>query len=276
MGCSSDSPAGGTPTPVAPGTPVVTATPSAPPPSPTPAPQPTATQPPPTATSVPPTEPAPTATTAPAGPAQVLSRGPTSSRTVALTFDAGADRGFAEQVLDTLRSNGVVADFGLTGQWMEQNPDLVARIAAEGYLVINHTYRHLSFTGVSTSSAPLTQAQRWSELDRVEALMQSLTGKSTRGFFRPPYGDYDASVNRDVGARGYGVNVMWTVDSRGWMGIPAAEIVQRCLQLAAPGAVYVFHVGAQSADAAALPAIIQGLRAMNYSFVSVADYAALQ
>ena len=236
-------------------------------PAATPPPPPTATAAPPPATAVPPIA---------HGPARVLSRGPATGRSVALTFDAGADRGFTEQILDTLKAKGVTADFGLTGQWVERNPDLAMRIANEGYLIINHTYRHGSFTGLSTASPPLTQAQRWAELDRTEQLIQSLTGKSTRGFFRPPYGDYDASVNRDVGERGYAINVMWAIDSRGWMGLPAAEIVKRCLQMAEPGTIYVFHVGAQSADAAALSAIIDGLRAMNYSFASVADYALRQ
>jgi peptidoglycan/xylan/chitin deacetylase (PgdA/CDA1 family) len=150
----------------------------------------------------------------------------------------------------------------------------VRRIAAEGHAIINHSYSHASFTGNSTTGQPLSQAQRWAELDRAEQVIGGLSGKTTRPFFRPPYGDYDASVNRDVGARGYGFNVMWTVDSRGWLGISASEIVARCLQLAVPGAIYVFHVGSASADAQALPAIIAGLRERGYGFVTVAELAA--
>jgi peptidoglycan/xylan/chitin deacetylase (PgdA/CDA1 family) len=202
----------------------------------------------------------------------VVSRGPATSRSVALTFDAGSDRGYAEMILDTLKAKSVHAAFGLTGQWVERNPDLTLRIVREGHEVINHTYRHGSFTGFSTTSAPLTEAQRWLELDRTEQIILSLTGKSTLPYFRPPYGDYDATVNRDVGARGYAFNFMWTVDSLGWKGLPGAEIVKRCLQLAEPGAIYIFHVGSASADGPALAAIIDGLRTQNYSFAALADY----
>jgi peptidoglycan/xylan/chitin deacetylase (PgdA/CDA1 family) len=207
------------------------------------------------------------------GPARVLTKATVSAKQVALTFDAGADRGFALQILDTLQRENVVASFGLTGQWAERNADLVLRIANEGHVIINHTYDHASFTGLSTTGKPLTQQQRWAELDRAEQILTTITGRSTKPYFRPPYGDYDASVNRDVAARGYPFNVMWTVDSRGWMGLPAPQITARCLELAQPGAIYVFHVGAQSADAKALPDIISGLRAAGYSFVSVADFA---
>jgi peptidoglycan/xylan/chitin deacetylase (PgdA/CDA1 family) len=192
---------------------------------------------------------------------------------VLLTFDAGSDRGHTASILDTLQAKGVHAAFGLTGRWAEQNPDLMRRIVGDGHELINHSYSHGSFTGNSTGLAPMTQAQRWAELDRTDQIVLSLTGKSTKPYFRPPFGDYDASVNRDLGARGYAFSVMWTVDSYGWNGLPAADIVKRCLDLAQPGAIYIFHVGSASADGPALAAIIDGLRARGYAFAALADYA---
>ena len=192
----------------------------------------------------------------------------TSSKTVLLTFDAGSDAGFTGQILDTLKANGIVAAFGVTGRWAEQNPDLLRRIAQEGHTMINHSYDHPSFTGRSTNLPPLTQAQRWEQLDKTESIIQDLAGVSTKPYFRPPYGDYDDSVNADLYARGYLYNVMWTVDSLGWNGLAADAIVERCLALAEPGAIYVFHVGSASQDAAALQRVIDGLREMGYTIGS--------
>ncbi len=203
----------------------------------------------------------------------MIRRGDPSRMAVALTFDAGADVGYTSQILDTLRDNRVVASFGMTGQWAERYPQLLARMVNEGHLLINHTYDHQSFTGSSTNKSPLAQADRWAELDRTEAIIEPLTGKSTLPYFRPPYGDYDSSVNADVYARGYRYNVMWTVDSQGWRGLSAAQIVQRCLSQAQPGAIYIFHVGAASQDAAALQRVIDGLRAAGYSFVPISAFA---
>lgn len=262
--CSGDEPSSSLP-----GAPTVVPTEAA---SATPPPAPTATPVPPTSTPVPPS-PTPTPIVTSTGPARVLSRGPVNARVVSLTFDAGADRGFAAEILDTLAREQVVAAFGLTGQWSERNPDLVRRIAAEGHEIINHTYDHSSFTGVSAGSA-LNATQRRNELERAEQIILGLTGKTTKPLFRPPYGDYDASVNRDVGALGYGFNVMWTVDSGGWQGLTPAAITAKCLNMAVPGAIYIFHVGAQSQDAAALPAIIAGLRAAGYSFAPISQFAA--
>jgi peptidoglycan/xylan/chitin deacetylase (PgdA/CDA1 family) len=218
-----------------------------------------------------PATPQATATGVPQASAIVVQQGPAGRRAVTLTFDAGADAGFTVQILEVLAGAGVKAAFGLTGKWAEQNPELVASIAAAGHDLINHSYDHSSFTGLSTSAPPLSQAARFEQLDRTEGIVLGLTGRSTRPLFRPPYGDYDESVNRDLALRGYLYNVMWTVDSRGWQGIAAEEIVQRCLSLAVPGAIYVFHVGSASQDAAALPAVIEGLRAAGYEMVPLSQ-----
>jgi peptidoglycan/xylan/chitin deacetylase (PgdA/CDA1 family) len=162
----------------------------------------------------------------------------------------------------------------MTGRWAEQNPELLRRIVNEGHELINHTYDHASFTGGSTGRPALNQAERWDELDRTETIVQQIAGATTKPYFRPPYGDYDDSVNADVGARGYAYNVMWTVDSRGWTGLPGGDIVQRCLDMAEPGAVYVFHVGSASQDGPALQGIIDELRAAGYGIGPVSDVLA--
>ena len=198
-----------------------------------------------------------------------LYRGPASRDVVALTFDAGSDCGYAAQILDILAAEGIKATFGMTGRWAETNPDLVRRMADEGHLLLNHTYDHRSFTGASTGAAALTAAERRDELARADQAVAAITGRSMAPWFRPPYGDVDASVNADLGAAGYRWNVLWTVDSLGWKGLSADDIEARCLDRAGAGVIYLFHVGSQSQDAAALPDLIAGLRDRGYGFVRV-------
>ncbi|MDP9371929.1 MAG: polysaccharide deacetylase family protein [Chloroflexota bacterium] len=190
---------------------------------------------------------------------------------VALTFDAGADRGYAERILNTLRDSGVVASFGMTGKWAESNPDLVRRMVDEGHLLFNHTYSHASFTGYSPGTAALTAAERRREIERTEAAIEAVAAVDVKPYFRPPYGDYDDATLTLLGQLGYSHNVMWTVDSLGWKGYTAAQIVARCLDGTVPGAILLFHVGAASQDAIALPELIRRLRADGYSFGTVAD-----
>jgi len=76
-----------------------------------------------------------------------------------------------------------------------------------------------------------------------------------------------------VAQEGYRYVLGWTVDSLGWEGLSSAAITQRCLSRAVPGAIYLFHVGSQSQDAKALPAVIDGLRAQAYTFGRLGDLA---
>ena len=209
------------------------------------------------------------AAAAPVTSTQRPSLGPTpaaNAGVVMLTFDAGADRGYAEDILDILADQHVVASFGITGNWAKANADLVRRMASDGHLVFNHTLDHRSFTGVSDSLGGLSAAARRTELDQADAIIAPLIGHSTRPFYRLPYGDDDAHVTSDVAPDGYTRKIGWTVDSQGWRGLQSADILARCMKLAAPGAVYVFHVGRESQDAIALPQIIRGLRERGFSF----------
>jgi peptidoglycan-N-acetylglucosamine deacetylase len=196
----------------------------------------------------------------------------TDERMLALTFDAGADRGYAPMILDTLADEGISATFGMTGGWATQNPDLILRMVNEGHQIINHTWTHRSFTGRSTpGTAPLTAAERQEELIRTENAVREIAGIEMRPYFRPPYGDFDDSVLRDIAAVGYTVNVMWTVDSLGWNGLTAAQINARVLAGATPGGNILLHVGGQSQDGPALPEMIRLLRADGYGFATVAE-----
>ena len=113
------------------------------------------------------------------------------------------------------------------------------------------------------------------ELDRTEEYLVELTGKSTRPYFRPPYGDLDAGALKDVADAGYDYTMMWTIDSFGWMRIPAARIVERCLNRAEPGAIILMHVGIESEDGPALRAIITALRERGYVLVGMSDLLGL-
>ncbi len=188
---------------------------------------------------------------------------------MALTFDAGADRGYAEDILDELQAEHIRASFGITGQWAKANPDLVRRMAADGHLVFNHTLDHQSFTGVSDQRGGLSASARRAELEQADAIIAPLIGHSTRPYYRLPYGDDDQRVAGDAAAAGYTRKVGWTVDTLGWRGASAGDIVERSLRLAAPGAIYVLHVGHTSQDGPALARIVTGLRARGYGFVAV-------
>jgi peptidoglycan/xylan/chitin deacetylase (PgdA/CDA1 family) len=202
------------------------------------------------------------------GPARLVDRGPSERKEVALTFDAGAGPGYTAAILEVLDRKGVKATFGLTGAWCEANAELAGRMTAAGHAVINHSFSHASWTGLSPGTPALTSEQRREEIQRAERAIERATGVTGRPYYRSPYGDQDEGVQRDLGTMGYRYNVLWTFDSQAWRGVKAEEIVARGIKAAAPGAIYIFHVAEQQ-DALALERLIEGVAAAGYRFVTV-------
>lgn len=204
------------------------------------------------------------------GLSRVFERGDSGRREIALTFDAGDDRGKAEEILDTLKEYGIVASFGLTGHWAKENPDLVQRMVDEGHMLFNHTYSHRSFTGFSTSEdeAVLSRDDRQHELIETADIVREETGYELAPYFRPPYADYDDEVLEQIAEIGYWITLQYSCDSFGWNGASIDEIIDKCGNNAEPGDIVLLHVGAASLDADALPGLIDTLQAQDFTFVT--------
>lgn len=210
----------------------------------------------------------------PAAPADgsllTVSRGPSGRMEVALTFDAGADTGYAADILDLLQAYGIKATFGMTGVWAEQNPDLIRRMANEGHQLMNHTYDHSSFTGVSTGAEPQTFESMLWQLNQTEQIVWDIAGYEMKPYVRPPYGDFGPMTSGFMVDAGYFINVMWTCDSFGWKGWDAAQIVSHCTTDIGPGEIILLHVGASApGDYESLPGLIEIFSQAGYSFVTI-------
>jgi peptidoglycan/xylan/chitin deacetylase (PgdA/CDA1 family) len=205
------------------------------------------------------------------GLSAIVDRGTNGRLEVALTFDAGADTGYAAEVLDLLRDEGIKASFGMTGVWAEANPELVRRMVAEGHQLINHTWDHSSLTGANTQMPSMTPDQVSQQLADTEAVVRDLTGGyEMRPYFRPPYGDYDAASLGYLYDDGYYLTVWWTCDTRGWAGWGSQQIIDYCTTNIAEDEILLLHVGAAAVgDFEALPGLIQFFRDNGYAFVTI-------
>jgi peptidoglycan/xylan/chitin deacetylase (PgdA/CDA1 family) len=207
---------------------------------------------------------------APSGEAKVIYVGPRDVPAVAVTFDTNTLADYVPRILDLLKEHGKHATFAVTGVWASINPDLLKRIVEEGHGVINHSWGHPSFTGEDTESEPLTDDQIRDELARTEAKVKEIAGVSTMPYFRPPYGDYDARVNRVVHEAGYGLNVLWLVDGMGWDGRSKGYVLSVTRQNAFNGAIFLYHTD-NRAEFDALPEVIELLNERGLQMVTIAQ-----
>ncbi len=205
-----------------------------------------------------------------AAASKFVTRVNTTSKVVALTFDDGADGANTNKILDILAKNNVKATFFLTGSGANNHPQYIKNIVAKGHQLGNHSYTHPDFT-------KLTATQMKSELDRTEALIKSLTGKTTKPIFRAPFGAVNSTVLNSVGAAGYGHTIQWNIDTIDWKGLSASQINTKVQTNIKPGSIVLMHTGAGAPGTPlALPTMISQLKAKGYKFVTVSQLLAYQ
>jgi peptidoglycan-N-acetylglucosamine deacetylase len=200
---------------------------------------------------------------------------------LALTFDDGPDPEWTPQILDILKAKGVKASFFVIGTNAESYPELVQRIVAEGHDLGNHTFTHPNLGEFPDVLVRL-------EINANQRLVEALTGRSMRLFRAPYMGDTNPTTGDEIVpieiAQSMGsISVGVSVDPDDWQQPSADEIVQRVVaQVEDPdpetrGNIILLHDsgGDRSATVAALPRLIDTLKAQGYSFVPVSELAGM-
>ncbi len=192
----------------------------------------------------------------------LLSEGDPNRREVALTFDDGPDTRYGPQIAAILKDKKAAATFFLVGMRVKEHPEVVRRLAAEGFELANHTYNHQSLPA-------LKPHQIANELRLCDADIFEASGQHT-SLMRPPGVQYNDKVLEVARALGY-VTVSWTVGARDYEADTSPEFIrQRVLARAAPGSIILLHQDT-AATAAALPEIIDSLRSQGYQFVTISQ-----
>lgn len=226
--------------------------------------------------------PSPTAPVAsiPAGPTPLatgssllVSYGPRNSNAVALTFDMGGRLDPALAIVDWLVAHDVRATIfptGAAGTGTGVGREVLARIAAHPdlFAIGNHSWDHPDFRTL----APAAMA---AQLTRTEAAVEALVGRSTKPFFRPPYGSQSQAVRDAVGSAGWAYTIMWDVDTIDWRapsdgGPSASDIAAKVLSRARAGSIVLMHLGGWH-TLEALPAIVDGLHARGLEPVTLTE-----
>jgi peptidoglycan/xylan/chitin deacetylase (PgdA/CDA1 family) len=133
----------------------------------------------------------------------------TGSESVALTFDDGPDPVYTPQMLDLLKAHGVKATFCLIGRLADAYPAIVARIAAEGHTLCNHTWSHSLDLGKQTKEVMLNDLMATSNV-----IHKAAPGAPIK-YFRAPGGYFTTTlveVATSLGMR----SMYWGVDTRDW------------------------------------------------------------
>src|SRR6266404_4320536 len=200
-----------------------------------------------------------------------------AKKKIALSFDDGPDRRWTPKILDILKEKKVPGIFFVIGDQANRAPDLLKREYNEGHEIGNHTWTHPAFDDISRTQV------KW-ELNLTQRLIESTLGVKSL-LFRPPFGiDHQPEYAEEVAQLPYPqelgyIIVGQRIDPDDWRMTedrhqrPAQEIADDVVRQGKNGNVVLLHDGGgeRAQTVAALPLIIDELRAKGYQFVSVSD-----
>lgn len=196
----------------------------------------------------------------------LVDRVDTQTAFVALTLDDGPTAQFTPEVLDILKARSAVATFYLIGREAEENPEAIAAITEDGHEIGNHSWSH-------DRLILKTPAAIRAEITRTETALRS-AGYDGPLTFRPPYGQKLLILPGVLASMGL-TTVMWDVGLEA-EGDSAEAYAARIVEAARPGSIIGMHVmyRSRAVDRAALPLVIDGLRAKGLTLVTVSDLLA--
>lgn len=194
---------------------------------------------------------------------QLVERIDTSDKIVALTLDDGPTT-VASDVLRILADADVPATFFLNGRDLAAHPDLGRAIAAAGHEIGNHTYSHRRMVFASPETV-VAEVERTDEEIRRTGYRGPIT-------FRPPYGKKLWTLPHYLSEHDR-TTVTWDVEPDSAQDANADQIVAETVDAVRPGSIILLHVmyEGRAASRAAIPRIIDELRADGYRFVTVSD-----
>ncbi|MDE1156265.1 MAG: glycosyltransferase [Acidobacteriaceae bacterium] len=201
---------------------------------------------------------------------------------VALSFDDGPDPTWTPKILDILKQKNVKGTFLMIGEEAEDNVSVMERVYREGHEIGNHTFTHPDISEISPRQATL-------QLDLTERLFRAKLGVSPV-YFRPPYSiDQEPDTNdqaapvQAIQSLGY-VIVGNKIDTNDWDEHPRKspqeivssvfeQIQESQVKTWMKGSIILMHDGGgdRSATVAALPVLIDSLRARGYEIVPVSE-----
>jgi cellulose synthase/poly-beta-1,6-N-acetylglucosamine synthase-like glycosyltransferase/peptidoglycan/xylan/chitin deacetylase (PgdA/CDA1 family)/spore germination protein YaaH len=205
---------------------------------------------------------------------------------LALSFDDGPDAEWTPKILDVLKKFNVKGTFFMIGEVAQDNVSVMRRVFDEGHEIGNHTFTHPDISEISDEQVKL-------QINLTERLFGSKLGVNPL-YFRPPYSidqepdtnDQAAPIDR-IQKLGFLI-IGDKIDTDDWYEHPKKtpqQITDSVFKQIADmethpwnkGSIILLHDGGgdRSATVAALPVLIQALRAKGYEIVPVSKLLGL-
>lgn len=192
--------------------------------------------------------------------------GDTSQKILYLTFDEGYEKGYTNNILDTLKELNIPAAFFVVKPYIDSQPDIIKRMVNEGHLVCNHSNHHPSMASI-TDNEKFTK-----ELTDVEEAFKTLTGQDMPKYFRPPMGKYSQKSLEMTKNLGY-KSIFWSFAYKDWLVDNQPDesfAIKKIKDGAHNGGILLLHA-VSSTNTKVLKTVLSDLQKEGYVFKSLND-----
>ena len=157
----------------------------------------------------------------------------TTGKVVALTYDDGPEPATTLPLLEVLKKYEAKATFFCIGHKVEQYPDIIRQIVAEGHTIGNHSYGH-------EGRFPLYGKQKMkADLLKAQQVLQGASGQEV-SLFRPPFGVTNPTVRSVLKELGW-TTVGWSLRSLDTQASTADKVLHRIKRKLKPGVIILLH-----------------------------------
>ena len=179
---------------------------------------------------------------------------------LALTFDDGPSA-HTERLLDAFAAHGGKGTFYVVGNMIDNRPNALRRMAAEGHEIGGHSWNHRQLT-------KLSREELTDQIMSTRAKIYEVTGVDPTTM-RPPYGSYNDLVKEVTAELGIAM-INWSVDTLDWKHKNADIVYKEVMDQAKDGAIILCH-DLHKTTVEAMERAIPALIAEGYQLVTVSE-----
>ncbi len=181
-------------------------------------------------------------------------------RKVAITFDDGPNPNYTPKVIQLLKDFDAKATFFCIGKHVEEHPNLLEEIVANGHSVGNHSYSHSTLIGFKSTEAWLV------ELKDTDQVIFKVIGTKPN-LFRPPYGVTTPHLAKALKVTGH-VVIGWNIRPFDKALKNPEMILNMILKSIKPGSVILLH-DTHEHIGTVLEQLLQFLKKHKYQMVTI-------
>lgn len=176
---------------------------------------------------------------------------------VAVTFDDGPGD-YTDKLLEALKDNNSKATFFIVGNRIKNYQSQLKKEFDYGMEIGSHSFSHANLKASS-------KVEIENQINKTNAAVKKVTGTKPT-VFRPPYGNYNKTVSKKVGAP----MIYWTVDTMDWKYKKTKYVYKSLKKQTRSGEIILMHDIHKTTVNGFIKALPE-LRKQGYEFVTVSE-----